>query len=216
MAWTPHGFRRPRRRRGDWRPPPPEASHRHAGDLLSEPPVADPWLVLNREIDRCRRYRHPLALVRVTVGEPGGTTSLAARPRREGRPYRRRVDPTAALAAALRRSARSGDVTWIDGPAVFVLAPETDAPGAEAMAARVRAIAADVLGATVDLRIAAFPEDGLTGHALRAALTARQRRFRHPAGREQPAPDRAPARAWAGSPRLADGPAAPALHDRRE
>jgi hypothetical protein len=73
---------------------------------------------------------------------------------------------------------RSGDATWVHGPAAFVLAPETDAFGAESMARRLRAIAGDVLGLPVDLRIAAFPRDGLTDHALRASLTARDRRFR--------------------------------------
>jgi hypothetical protein len=203
MAWTSNGIPRPRRRRGDRRPPKPQAAA-HATDRLAEPPAADPWLVLTREIDRCRRYSHPLALLRVTVQEePSGPTSLAARPRREGRPSRRRREPLAALADALRDAVRSGDVAWVHGRAVFVLAPETDAFAAHAMGARVGAIAATVIDAPVDLAIAAFPEDGLTSHALRARLSGRRKRF-NAGGAGRAVANGAPA--WAPGPRVAHAP----------
>jgi hypothetical protein len=182
-----------------------EAAHGRAGDRPTNPPAADPWLVLNREIDRCRRYRHALALVRlVTVGEPDGPTSLAAQARREGRPSRRRPKPLGELDATLRQSIRSGDATWLDGRAAFILAPETDAFGAEAMGRRIGAVAAEVLGEPVELRIAAFPEHGLTGHALRARVTAREPRFRA-AGVGRAAANGAASVRWAGLPWLADG-----------
>jgi hypothetical protein len=215
MAWTPHGMRRPRRRRADRRPPLPEPASSRALDRLAEPPAADPWLVLSREIDRCRRYRHPLALLRVVAGEPSGPTSLAARRRREGRPSRRHREPLAALVAAVRDCLRSGDVAWVHGPALFVLAPETDACGADALGCRVRAVAANLLGAPVDLEIAAFPEHGLTVQALRARLSGGRQRFRAPdvappvvngVGRHPRMP----------VPRLADGPVPPELRERAD
>ncbi len=212
MAWTAHGIRGPRRRRGDRRsPPPPEVGAAHAVDGVIEPPGPDPWLVLSREIDRCRRYSHPLALVRVAADEASAPGSLTARPRRE-RGLRRRGDPMSRLAAALRGTLRSGDVAWIHGASAYVLAPETDAVGAEAMGRRIRAIAAEVVGASVELRIAVFPEDGLTGHALRATITARTRRF-VPAERERRA---ATDGAWSVMSRVTDGPLAPELPERAD
>jgi len=171
--------------------------------------------VLNREIDRCRRYRHPLALMRVVAGAPTGPTSLAARPRREGRPSRRHREPLAELAAAVRDTLRSGDAAWIHGPALFVLACETDACGAEAMGHRVRAIAADVLGLPVDLAVATFPEDGLTVHALRARLSGGRRRLRAP-GVAPPAVNGAARHPRVAVPRLADGPMEPELRERAD
>jgi hypothetical protein len=116
------------------------------------------------------------------------------------------------LAAALGGTLRSGDVAWVHGASAYVLAPETDAVGAEAMGRRVRAIAAEVLGASVELRIAAFPEDGLTGHALRETLTARARRF-VPAERERRA---ATDGAWSVMSRVTDGSLAPELPERAD
>jgi hypothetical protein len=201
MAWTRHGIRQPRRRRGDWRPLPPQAAAAPPGDRLAQSPAADPWLALNREIDRCRRYRHPLALVRVVAAGPGEPTPPAARRRREGRQSRRRRQPLAELAATVAGAVRSGDATWIHGSAAFVLAPETDVHGGEALGHRIRALAAEALDMPVEVRIAAFPEDGLTGHALQASISARGRRFRTPRGAPSAAPPAAPASpvpgAWA-------------------
>jgi hypothetical protein len=142
-----------------------------------EPPAPDdPWYALHREIDRSRRYRHPVTLIRVEPSVSSGQRSLAARSRREGRPVRRR-DPLRAFVAELRGSLRSGDSAWCDGPAVVVLVPETDAAGAEAMVARIRGLAAAAFGTEAEVRLAAFPEHGLTSHALRAAVTRKEPRF---------------------------------------
>jgi hypothetical protein len=208
-------MRAPRRRHGDWRSAPPETAAPRAGDRLVEPLAADPWLVLNREIDRCRRYRHPLALVRVaaTAG-PSDATSLAARARREGQPSRRRAVPPAEVVATLLGSLRSGDAAWHHHRDVFVLAPETDAAGAEAMGTRVREIAEALLGGPVDLRIASFPEHGLTGHALRARLAAREPRLRK-AGDGRGASNGARTQHRAGIHWLGDG-AAPEMPDRAD
>jgi len=117
------------------------------------------------------------------------------------------------LAAALRDTLRSGDVTWVDGASAYVLAPETDAAGAEAMGRRLRLAAAEVVGGPVELRVAAFPEDGLTGHALRAAVTARPRRFVPAAERERRS---ATDGAWGVLSRVTDGSLAPELPDRAD
>ena len=125
---------------------------------------------------------------------------------------RRRKEPMGRLAAALGDTLRSGDVAWVHGDSAYVLAPETDAAGAEAMGHRLRAVAAEVVGASVELRIAAFPEDGLTGHALRATVTARERRF-VPVERERRTATDA---AWDVLSRVTDGSLAPELPERAD
>jgi hypothetical protein len=117
------------------------------------------------------------------------------------------------LVAALRDTLRSGDVAWVHGGSAYVLAPETDAGGAEAMGRRLRAVAAEVVGAPVALCIAAFPEDGLTGHALRATVTARPRRFVPAAERER---RNATDGAWSVLSRVTDGSLAPELPERAD
>ena len=129
-------------------------------------PAPDP---LTREIERSRRYRHPLTLLRVAPG-PSVPARLAG-VRSLGH---RRREPVDALAEVLSSCLRTGDVTWSDGAALFVLLPETDASGADAMLARFRR-AAPGLADDTDVRVASFPEHGLTHHALRTLVAQRRR-----------------------------------------
>jgi hypothetical protein len=171
MAWNGNGTRRPRRRHGDAPSPavrPVQQPDR--GGARNLPGADDQWEALSRELDRSRRYRHPLTLVRMVGDGSSGRRSLAARARREGRPRRGRADGSAAeLLAQLRGLLRSGDCAWCDADAVFVLLPETDASGAEAMVARARAIV-PALAAATELRLASFPQHALTAQGLRAAV----------------------------------------------
>jgi hypothetical protein len=174
-------MRRAGRRDGDRRVPlaaaTPTSTPGHAGPR-DTPASEDPWNAVSRELDRSRRYRHPLTVVRISPGEPPGHRSLAARARREGRSGRR-ADPLALAVAAVRRAVRSGDCAWTDEGAVYVLLPETDARGAEVMVGRVRA-AFPAMAAEADVRIASFPEHALTERGLRTAVSGREPRFRQP------------------------------------
>jgi hypothetical protein len=105
--------------------------------------------------------------------ESSGHRTLTARARREGRPGRARGASARDLAEQLRPVLRSGDCAWSDAGAVYVLLPETNAPGAAAMIARARTRVPALAGAT-ELRYATFPEHGLTAQALRAAVTPRR------------------------------------------
>jgi hypothetical protein len=174
MAWTANALRRPSRRRGDGRLAAPASATPPARlDVpLTPPGRGGPWAVLARELDRSRRYRHQLTLVRVIPEAPSGQRPPAARARREGWPGHRRLAPPQEILAALDPVLRAGDSAWVDGTAVYLLMPETDVSGAEAMIARTRAAVPAVAGATV--RLACFPEHGLTEHALRAAVTVRE------------------------------------------
>jgi hypothetical protein len=201
MGWKGNSSRR----RSDHPEPAPPIGADDGFDLAVETPLpGGHWYALSREIDRCRRYCHPLSLLRVSPAGPPQPDPAPAGHRREGRPGIRRRDRRADLAAELRLVLRSGDEAWRHGAAVFVLAPETDAVAAQGMVARIRPIAVRVLGTPVDVRVAAFPEDGITGHALRRAIEAREPRFATPrAGARRPG--------WPALPRLADTGPAPDL-----
>src|SRR5512133_1298652 len=127
---------------------------------------------LCREIERSRRYRHAFTLIRVAPEKAHPTDIWVPRSRRVGRPRRRRHDPLEELAAALRACLRTGDVAWSEGSALYVLLPETDLTGADAVVERFRR-AARAVAQIADVRVASFPEQGLTDHALRAAVTRR-------------------------------------------
>jgi hypothetical protein len=129
-----------------------------AADRSSDP--------LMTEIERSRRYRHAFTLIRFAPARFASTRHTRV-------PGHRRRDPLDELAAQVRRCVRSGDVAWSDGSAVFVLLPETDASGADAMLARFRRVAPTPAGEP-DVRVASFPEHGVTHHALRAAVALRR------------------------------------------
>ncbi len=143
------------------------------GFVRAEPwnPAAqpDPWDTLRREIDRSRRYRHPVTLIRA---QPSAAASPAPRPRREAR-VRRGADPTLELVEAVRRMLRSGDAAWSERGEIFVVLAETDGLAAGALVARLRSCAVGAL-ADADIHMASFPEDGLTIGALRAAIARRR------------------------------------------
>jgi hypothetical protein len=130
------------------------------------------------EIERSRRYGHALTFMRIAPGPSSHARLARTRAGRVTRPGHRRRDVLDELAAELRGCLRTGDVAWSDGSALFVLLPETDAAGAHAMLARFRRAAPAVADET-DVRVASFPEHGLTHHALRAAVARRSRPTAH-------------------------------------
>lgn len=108
----------------------------------------DFWASLDHELERARRYEHPVALVRLTTSEPQGFGA----------------DDIVRLRSFLRSSDRMS-VTSHDA---IVLAPETDSAGATHLVGRLR----DGLGGfATTTRVAGFPEDALTRHALVRSIT---------------------------------------------
>lgn len=103
------------------------------------------WTDVERELDRCRRYGRSFALVALSPGE---------------------AEPAG---AGLPRQLRSLDVAWWENGRLLVLVPEAGRAEAEALLARLAADAPEIVTAA-DARVAVFPEDGLTGGALRACL----------------------------------------------
>jgi hypothetical protein len=135
----------------------------------------DPWGLARRELERSRRYGHPLALVRVVpITARHDTASPEASPVRLGR--RTRVgragrDAAAELVLALRDTLRDIDAVWTDRRGVFLLLPESDVEAGRSLVSRLRGGEQPFLTAEDDVRVGAFPADGLTLDALIAAVT---------------------------------------------
>lgn len=112
----------------------------------------DPWELLHREIDRSRRHRHQVTLVRLLS------------------PWDSRGDRRTLVAtlSALRRTLRSVDSVWADHDGIFVLMPESDQDAAQGLLARIGRTAPAI--AIEDARVACFPQDAMTSNALRAAV----------------------------------------------
>jgi hypothetical protein len=134
----------------------------------------DPWVAARREMERSRRYGHPLALVRVVAtsaaagGDAGSRPGRLSRADRAGRAGR---DAAARLVGALRGTLRDIDTVWSDRRGVFMLLPESDVEAGRGLAQRLRAGDQPLLSQEDDVRIGAFPSDGLTLDALIAAVT---------------------------------------------
>jgi hypothetical protein len=120
--------------------------------------AGDAWESLRRELDRARRYERPLALIQIApVGE--------------------------AAIEFVRSFVRAGDEVWRDRNRILVMLPEADQARATGMVERLRDCGAHVL-AGADVRLASFPQDGLTAVALLDELA----RSRQPAKRFAPRP----------------------------
>jgi hypothetical protein len=130
----------------------------------------DAWMLARRELERSRRYGHPLALVRIVPLQPMRMSPDADAEARSSR--RARADRAAAdLVAALRETLREIDAVWSDRRGVFMLLPESDATSGQALVRRLRTGERPLLTGEDDVRVGAFPADGLTLDAMIAAVT---------------------------------------------
>ena len=116
-------------------------------------PARAGWAEFRRELRRSRRSVKSMTLLRL----------------------RGPADPEAAAAAdlpglsrRLHEHLRLVDRTWVDDGSVYVLLPESTRASADALLARLRTIAPELL--VEDLRLATFPDDGLTSGALISAV----------------------------------------------
>jgi hypothetical protein len=113
------------------------------------------WTEFRRELRRARRGGQPLTMLRLVGDElpddgPAGWSDLGTRARRLG------------------LHLRLVDRIWVDDESIFVLLPETSGAAAEALIGRIRATAPGQLPAHI--RVATFPEHGLTSGALVASV----------------------------------------------
>jgi hypothetical protein len=131
----------------------------------------DAWMLARRELERSRRYGHPLALVRIVPLQPMRMSADAGAEARSSRRARAAGRAAADLVAALRETLREIDAVWSDRRGVFMLLPESDATSGQALVGRLRTGERPLLTGEDDVRVGAFPADGLTLDAMIAAVT---------------------------------------------
>jgi hypothetical protein len=119
-------------------------------------PIATParagWAEFRRELRRSRRSGRPMTLLR-TQGPP----ALAAM-----------IDDPDARSRDLHEHLRLVDRTWVDDGSVYILLPETPRAAADSLVTRLATVAPELLPGEV--RLATFPDDGLTSGALISAV----------------------------------------------
>jgi hypothetical protein len=111
------------------------------------------WAEFRREMRRARRGVRSLTLVRIpssSAGPPGAAPDLATWSRQ------------------LSQHMRLVDRAWFDDGSLYVLLPESPRAAADVLLERVRSAAPGLLSS--DLRVATFPDDGLTSGAIIAAV----------------------------------------------
>lgn len=122
----------------------------------STPP--DPWAQFRRELNRSRRYRHDLTLV--WLGPRDDEEVIGEE-----------------LLATVQSLTRDVDCCWIADGRMLVLLPESARTGAERLVSRLAGAEPKLL-ARLEVRIAAFPEDGLTSGALLDAVAGDRSSFK--------------------------------------
>jgi hypothetical protein len=121
-------------------------------------PIATParagWAEFRRELRRSRRSGRPMTLLRTR----SAVTLEAAQ----------EVDDLDLRSRGLHDHLRLVDRTWVDDGSVYILLPETSRAAADSLVSRLVTIAPELLPGEV--RLATFPDDGLTSGALISAV----------------------------------------------
>ena len=116
-------------------------------------PARAGWAEFRRELRRSRRAGRPMTLLR-TLAPLGPDTPPEEDPEARSR--------------RLHEHLRLVDRTWVDDGAVYILLPETSRAAADALLSRLHTAAPELLPG--DVRLATFPDDGLTSGALISAV----------------------------------------------
>lgn len=116
-------------------------------------PARAGWAEFRRELRRSRRSTRPMTLVR----SPAPVVADAAP-----------ADDPEGRSRRLHEHLRLVDRTWVDDGSVYILLPETSRPAADLLVARLSTVAPELLPS--DVRMATFPDDGLTSGALISAV----------------------------------------------
>jgi hypothetical protein len=116
-------------------------------------PARAGWAEFRRELRRSRRSTRPMTLMRTLSPL---TPAVLADDDPDGRSRK------------LHGHLRLVDRTWVDDGAVYILLPETSRTGADSLLSRLSTVAPELLPG--DVRVATFPDDGLTSGALISAV----------------------------------------------
>lgn len=115
-------------------------------------PARAGWAEFRRELRRSRRSTRPMTLLRTLA--PLGPGAAPEDPDDRSR--------------RLHEHLRLVDRTWVDDGAVYILLPETSRAAADSLVSRLLTVAPELLPG--DVRLATFPDDGLTSGALISAV----------------------------------------------
>ena len=115
-------------------------------------PARAGWAEFRRELRRSRRSTRPMTLLRTLA--PLGPGAPPEDPDDRSR--------------RLHEHLRLVDRTWVDDGAVYILLPETSRAAADSLVSRLLTVAPELLPG--DVRLATFPDDGLTSGALISAV----------------------------------------------
>jgi hypothetical protein len=118
-----------------------------------ETPARAGWAEFRRELRRSRRSVRSMTLLRLPGPGSPEAAEAATLPDRSRR---------------LHEHLRLVDRTWVDDGSVYVLLPESPRAAADALLGRLRSVTPDLVAD--DVRIATFPDDGLTSGALISAV----------------------------------------------
>ncbi len=111
------------------------------------------WAEFRRELRRTRRGARPMTLIRI----PGPAMPTVAE-----------MDSLTMRCSRFAQHLRLVDRAWVDDGSIYVLLPESSREAAEILLGRVASAAPDLV--PTDIRVATFPDDGLTSGALIAAI----------------------------------------------
>lgn len=121
-------------------------------------PIATParagWAEFRRELRRSRRSGRPMTLLRTRDAVTPESTQA--------------VDDLDDRSRSLHDHLRLVDRTWVDDGSVYILLPETSRAAADSLVSRLVTVAPELLPG--ELRLATFPDDGLTSGALISAV----------------------------------------------
>lgn len=121
-------------------------------------PVATParagWAEFRRELRRSRRSGRPMTLLRTRGAVTPDPAQAADDPDGRAREFHQHL--------------RLVDRTWVDDGSVYILLPETSRAAADSLVSRLLTLAPELLPG--DVRLATFPDDGLTSGALISAV----------------------------------------------
>jgi diguanylate cyclase (GGDEF)-like protein len=145
-----------------------------------------------KELNRAKRYSHPLSLVSLDLHRFKEVNDQLGHPRGD--------DVLRAVASTLRKSLRTSDTAFrIGGDEFAVLLPQTDAAQALALSKRIGVIFSEVLRSLnvsvpvgLDHGVATFPMDSDSAEELIQIADARLYRLKHATSAEQPQAPSAP------------------------
>jgi hypothetical protein len=124
-----------------------------ATEVAPATPAREGWAEFRRELRRSRRGVRPMTIVRL----PGPADPAAAE-----------VADLHGRARRLHRHLRLVDRTWVDEGSIYILLPESNRVAADTLLGRLRRLTPDLIDD--DVRVAVFPDDGLTSGALISAV----------------------------------------------